>query len=112
VTSEHLTPSLTLPTVDQILEYMSVSLNINKVNLLKAKRGEYNLPRNLAIYACRLFGKVSTSEIAKIFGCNAHSNISNIVARVSTMIASDKKLESFFMKLGMDLESLNLRCDK
>lgn len=59
--------------------------------LYRGIRGRQNDERRIAIYGCRRWRCEKLSAIAKRYGCDSHSYISNVVQRVVTQIETDKK---------------------
>jgi putative transposase len=81
--------------ISAVCEYYDVSFE----DLLSARRGVFNEPRNAAVYLLRHLRGESLAEIGNLFNIKAYSTVSSIIRRVSMLIASDKGLKDRLISL-------------
>jgi REP element-mobilizing transposase RayT len=65
---------------------------VDQVILFTSKRGEFNKPRNVAIYLARRLRRGTLEEIGKFFGIEKYSSVSSIVERIKNHLQVDKIL--------------------
>ncbi len=99
------------PPVESIIQLCIQLFEIDEKILFSSQRGKLNLPRKLAIYACRMLGGISTPKIAKIFGCKNHSYISKAVLEIDNEINQNGNLRNLINRLKLDLLSDRLTLD-
>jgi putative transposase len=57
------------------------------------KRGQFNEPRNLAIYLMRKLRKETLKNIGVRFGMEKYSSVSSVIERLKKQLQKDKKLK-------------------
>ncbi len=80
------------PTIIEIKKAVSCCYKIDMKKLEKAKRGQENEPRNVAIYLSRKHSGLSLEEIGKEFGCIKYSTVSNVVRKIDNQLAESIQL--------------------
>lgn len=85
--------------VDNIVQICASFFNINPNELLLGKRGTINQNRAISIYACRIWSKATLANIADMFYCNSHSNISDIISNMSYRIKNENTMQNIIDKL-------------
>lgn len=80
------------PTVDAIKKAVGRSYKISLKKIEITKRGQENMPRNVAIYLARMYSGQSLEEIGRSFGNIKYSSVSNIARKIKEQLADDPKL--------------------
>jgi putative transposase len=80
------------PDSDQIKKAVCQSYRINEAELMVSRRGVFNEPRNVAIYLMRWVRGDSLNQIARQFQIGKYSSVSNVIERMKTLLAKDRKL--------------------
>lgn len=87
------------PTSDSIIsavcEYYSVSFN----ELLITRRGNFNEPRNVAVYLLRQIGGENLNTIGEQFNIKAYSTVSSILRRITKLKKYDRKIKNRLMTI-------------
>ncbi|MCP3891097.1 MAG: hypothetical protein GY702_19860 [Desulfobulbaceae bacterium] len=80
------------PTIIEIKKVVSSCYKIDMKELEKAKRGQKNEPRNVAIYLSRRHSGLSLEEIGREFGCIKYSTVSNVVRKIDNQLTESNQL--------------------
>jgi putative transposase len=75
--------------ISSVCKYYGVSFN----ELLIARRGIFNEPRNIAVYLLRQIRGENLNNIGELFNITAYSTVSSIIRRVSKLKKHDRKLK-------------------
>jgi REP element-mobilizing transposase RayT len=97
--STHYNITLEPPLMDEICRAVADFFNVEESVLYQGCRGVRNDARNIAIYACRVWGSGRLSVIAEHFHCDSHSNISNAVKEIKDRVLVDDKLASIVRRV-------------
>jgi chromosomal replication initiation ATPase DnaA len=80
------------PGLDSIQSAVCETYDIDRHQLLSARRGVTNEPRNVAIYLSRRLSGKTLAAIGEAFGLDSYSSVSSVVSRIKQKIRSDRKL--------------------
>ena len=97
--------TVALPDMEKIIKVIIDYFGIAKQDINGLYRGKRNEPREIAIYGCRLWSQETLSSIAARFGGSTHSNISNIVSRMTHRLGVDAKLKKLVDVLYAKLQT-------
>jgi len=78
---------------ETILSQVSDYYGITHDDLNTARRGQFNEPRNVAIYLLRRLRRDSLSEIGRVFQIDKYSSVSSIIERLKLRIGADPQLK-------------------
>ncbi len=81
--------------ISAVCEHYSVSFN----ELLITRRGNFNEPRNIAVYLLRQMRGENLNNISDLFNIKAYSTVSSIIRRVSRLKKNDKKIRKQIGKI-------------
>jgi REP element-mobilizing transposase RayT len=81
------------PELSEINKAVCRFYNIDEKEILKARRGALNEPRNVAIYLCRVLRRDSLLTISESFNMAGYSSAGSAIERVMKKLANDKKLK-------------------
>ena len=81
-------------------EHYGVSFN----ELLITKRGNFNEPRNIAVYLLRQIRGENLNNIGEQFNIKAYSTVSSILRKVSKLGKYDRKIKK---RIGRIQDSIN-----
>jgi putative transposase len=87
------------PEPGQIIKAICEFYGIAPDDLYKVKRGEFNEPRNAAIYLMRKLRRESLKNIGVCFQMEKYSSVSSVIERLKNRIEKDKKLKDRVEKL-------------
>ena len=87
------------PKFERINQEVCKFYKVDQAELFASKRGEFNKPRNMAIYLARRLRRGTLIEIGTVFGIEKYSSVSSIVERMKNHIHVDEKL-------GKEVETL------
>ena len=73
--------------------------NIDEKEILKARRGALNEPRNVAIYLNRMLRRDNLLTISESFNMAGYSSASSAIERVVRKLAQDKKFQKRIDKI-------------
>ena len=91
------------PEKDRIKRAVCEFYRINEAELLRSRRGDFNEPRNVAIYLTRRLRGDSLKEIGEQFQMDKYSSVSSAIERMKALIAKDRRLRSRVEKLVLML---------
>ncbi len=77
---------------------------ISEQQLLASRRGAANVPRDLAIFALRMYSQKTLSEIGEPFGVKNYSTVSSAIDRAKKVLASEAKVRKEFKAIGLKLQ--------
>jgi REP element-mobilizing transposase RayT len=92
------------PTIAEIELIVCDAYGVERESLLHARRGQTNMPRNVAIYLCRKLAALRHSEIGEAFGSVKSSSVSSAILRMESLLAEDRKLSR---EIGKIIRKLN-----
>ena len=92
--AKELTPSLNM-----IINAVCRFYDVKREALYTSRRGEFNEPRNVAIYLIRRIRRDSLKEIAVQFRMEKYSSISSIIERMKIQIKKDRAIKNRVNKL-------------
>ena len=78
---------------ETILSQVSDYYGITHDDLNTARRGQFNEPRNVAIYLLRRLRRDSLSEIGRVFQIDKYSSVSSTIERLKLRIGADPQLK-------------------
>lgn len=81
------------PGNDAIIKAVCDHWNVAEDDLVKSKRGQFNEPRNVAIYLTRSLRHDSLQEICAQFKMNKYSSVSSIIERMKARIDTDRQIK-------------------
>lgn len=84
------------PDVDSIKSVICQFYKISDSELLSAKRGVFNEPRNLAVFLTRRLTGFGLKQIADQYGFKKYSSVSSVIGRMENTIATDGRLRKRF----------------
>jgi len=91
------------PGTDRIKRGVCEFYRIDQAELLRSRRGDFNEPRNVAIYLTRRLRGDSLKEIGEQFQMDKYSSVSSGIERMKALIAKDQRLRSRVEKLVLML---------
>ena len=94
-----------LPSLDKIIDVVTEYYKVDRKTLLKVRRGQTNVPKMLAIYACRKLSGETISNIAEKFQLNSHSAISKSVRLIAHHMLVDRKLMRDYKRISRHINS-------
>ena len=71
----------------------SLFYNVSRDELYRSRRGQFNEPRNVAIFLTRKLRPDSLKEIGRQFHMEKYSSISNIIERMKKQMLEDRNLK-------------------
>jgi REP-associated tyrosine transposase len=86
--------------ISAVCEHYGVSFN----ELLITRRGNFNEPRNIAVYLLRQIHGENLNNIGEQFNIKAYSTVSSILRRVSKLNKYDRKIKT---RIGRIQDSIN-----
>lgn len=78
------------PDVERIMGEVCRFYEVDESELYRSRRGQYNEPRNIAIYLIRNLRCEGLREIGDVFGIGKISSVSSVIQRVKEGIRNDK----------------------
>ena len=81
------------PETDSIINAVCKFYKVSKDELYRSIRGQFNEPRNVAIYLTRKLRRDSLKEIADQFKMKKYSSISSIIERMKKQMLKDRNLK-------------------
>jgi len=88
------------PDVDRIKRVICEFYKISDSELMSAKRGVFNEPRNVAVVLTRRLTGYGLKQIADHYGFKKYSSVSSVIGRMEVSIATDgrlrKRLENMY----------------
>lgn len=78
------------PDVKRIMGEVCLFYGVDESELYPSRRGQYNEPRNIAIYLMRSLRCEGLKEIGDVFGIGKISSVSSVIQRVKEGIRNDK----------------------
>ncbi len=81
------------PELIQIVREVCRFYNISEDALLTTRRGRTNVPRDVAIYLCRVLRNDTLKNIGKNFGMTGYSPAGNAVQRIKSKILKNKEIK-------------------
>ncbi len=72
---------------------MCKSYNASRDELYRSRRGQFNEPRNVAIFLTRKLRPDSLKEIGRQFHMEKYSSISSIIERMKKQMLEDRNLK-------------------
>ena len=91
------------PSVEDILDAVISVYDIDRSALFKSRRGEFNEPRNVAIYLFRYLRGETLLSIGKHFGLTRYSSVNSVISRVQALRENNKNIEIRIKKINTDL---------
>ncbi|MCS6886287.1 MAG: chromosomal replication initiator protein DnaA [Acidobacteriota bacterium] len=87
-------------TIEEIQKVVAAHYGL-KVSDLKAKNNSRNIavPRQIAMYLCKILTKASLPEIGREFGGKHHTTVLHSINKIAAMCESDKNFHKFINKL-------------
>lgn len=73
----------------RIEKAVSSAYQVNREELIKSRRGNYNEARNVAIYLMRKHTGASLSEIGNRFAMRSYSSVSSVIQRMEQALKAD-----------------------
>jgi len=94
------------PSLNVIINGVCRFYDVKRETLYSSRRGEFNEPRNVAIYLIRKIRRDSLKEITVRFKMEKYSSISSIIERMKILIGKDRAVRNRVTKLhGMLIKS-------
>jgi len=81
------------PDVEAIKETVCEVYKIKRDRLLRAQRGRFNEPRNVAIYLTRELRGSTLEKVCKAFQMSRYSSASSAIARLKVQMTRDRQLQ-------------------
>ena len=92
------------PEQAMIIKEVCRNYGVSEEELLIAKRGKKNEPRNVAIYLCRQLRNDTLIDLGKAFGMTGYSPAGSAIDRVNKILLKDKRLQ---MRLKQIIKSIS-----
>lgn len=92
------------PTSDSIISAVCEHYGVSFNDLLITRRGNFNEPRNIAVYLLRQIRGENLNSIGERFNIKAYSTVSSILRRVSKLKKYDRKIKK---RIGKIQDSIN-----
>jgi len=80
------------PDVEKVIRAVCDFYGISRKKILVSRRGNENLPRDVAVYLVRRLCHMTLPSVGMEFGIKNYSTVSSIVQRVKARITNDKRL--------------------
>jgi REP element-mobilizing transposase RayT len=80
------------PEVDRIMEEVCSFYNVKRQDLLASRRGNFNEPRNVAIYLTRCLRGDTLKGVGKAFGIDRNSSVSSVIERLNKEKSKNSKI--------------------
>ena len=81
------------PEADSIINAVCKFYNVSRDELYRSRRGQFNEPRNAAIFLNRKLRRDSLKEIGRQFQMEKYSSISSIIERMKKQMLTDSTLK-------------------
>jgi putative transposase len=81
------------PETDLIINAVCKFYNVRRDELYRSRRGQFNEPRNVAIFLTRKLRRDSLKEIGRQFHMEKYSSISSIIERMKKQMLADRNLK-------------------
>lgn len=81
------------PRSDLIIKTVCDQYGVSFDALLETKRGQFNEPRNMAVYLLRQIRGDRLLSIGELFGIRSYSTVSSIVRRISQLEKTQKRIQ-------------------
>jgi hypothetical protein len=91
------------PDPDTIKRAVAEFYGIDEGELLRSRRGDFNEPRNVAIYLTRRLSRDSLKQIGQRFGLDKYSSVSSAIERMKALISKDRQLRDRVERLLLEL---------
>lgn len=86
--------------IDQVQQIIASHYNITVDDLKSKKRGnKFSIPRQIAMYICRVYIEETLPKIGSAFGGKDHTTVMHSVEKIKKEIKNDQNLESDIQKL-------------
>lgn len=103
--------SRAIPAIDNILEYISLYYKTDIKFLKSSKRGQQNLPRNMAVLISRMEYGYKNCEIATCFTGITASAVSAMVCNLRKGMEKNYELQKEYNAIVTNLKRYNLQTD-
>ncbi len=91
------------PGLEQILREVCRFYGVEQKDLLRARRGKENEPRNVAMYLCRTLRNDTLKEIGQAFGMTGYAPAGSAVGRVTKKLFEKCELQKRIEKIKKSL---------
>ncbi len=91
------------PDPNTIKRAVAAFYRVDEGELLRSRRGDFNEPRNVAIYLTRRLRMDSLKQIGERFGLDKYSSVSSANERMKALISKDRKLRDRVERLFLEL---------
>jgi len=91
------------PVPELIIEAVCDYYQINRKDLYKSKRGEFNEARNVAVFLMRRLRYDSLKEIGSYFQMLKYSSVSSSIERMKKQLSEDRNLKKRVRKLSAQI---------
>ena len=81
------------PETDLIITAVCKFYDVSRDELYRSRRGQFNEPRNVAIFLTRKLRRDSLKEISHQFHMEKYSSISSIIERMKKQMSADRNLQ-------------------
>jgi chromosomal replication initiation ATPase DnaA len=81
------------PGADEVLEVVREVYEVDREMLRRVRRGQWNEPRDVAIYLCRKECGLTLREIANVFRIPVYTTVSMACGRVEGMLKNDQAFQ-------------------
>ncbi|GJL80366.1 MAG: hypothetical protein NPINA01_33550 [Nitrospinaceae bacterium] len=88
-----------IPSMSKIKRVCAEYFQLSSGELRVSRRGTFSLPRNLAIYLCRIRGGYGLQEIAGEFDALSYSGVARVVGRLKAKMKTDRNIPRHLIKL-------------
>ena len=78
---------------EKVLSTVCKYFGVSRTDLLRSRRGQENLHKDIAIYLVRNLCRMTLPEVGRVFGITNYSSVSSVVQRVKSKIISDDILK-------------------
>jgi hypothetical protein len=84
---------LLAPSAPEIIAATCEHFRISAEQLHHSRRGQANLPRDIALYLVRILTRMTMPEVGKHFGISNYSTVGSVVARMKNRSESDPRIK-------------------
>jgi len=91
------------PTIRDIKNAVCNIYGIQEQDLAKTVRGQFNEPRNLAIYLSRKLSRLKLEDICEAFALGSYSSVSSVVMRTEQLLTGSNNLGRKLNKIRKEL---------
>lgn len=87
-----------------VIQAVCAVCDIDKVQLLKVRRGVANVPKDLAMYVLRVHSQKTLKEIGAVLECNRYTTVSTAISRFEHMMKEDVTVRRMYERVCREMK--------